>query len=107
MLRRCEHLAELDVRARLAARVPARIPGPTRPRLLALPGGRNDADERKPRSGPSAAVRPRRPRPARRPRRRSSTSAPPAERPGGPGPAGKGLATLDPWTMSPHSCPPR
>ncbi|MFE2432136.1 hypothetical protein ACFXJ5_36105 [Streptomyces sp. NPDC059373] len=53
MLRRCEHLAELDVRARLAARAPARIPAPTRPRLLALPGGRNDADERKPKPQPA------------------------------------------------------
>lgn len=45
MLRRCEHLAELDVRARLDRRVPAPAgPFAPRPRLLALPGGRTAAD---------------------------------------------------------------
>ena len=40
LLHRCEQLAELDVRARLEARIPAPA-GPVRPRLLALPGGRS------------------------------------------------------------------
>ncbi|RLU85788.1 hypothetical protein CTZ27_25780 [Streptomyces griseocarneus] len=46
LLHRCEHLAELAVRARLAERavtpaaVPASRPQPGRTRLLALPGGR-------------------------------------------------------------------
>ncbi|MGW1072527.1 hypothetical protein [Streptomyces sp. NPDC002537] len=43
LLHRCEHLAELVVRARLADRaaaVPASRPEPRRARLLALPGGR-------------------------------------------------------------------
>ncbi|MCC3773226.1 hypothetical protein, partial [Streptomyces sp. UNOC14_S4] len=46
LLHRCEHLAELAVRARLAERavtagaVPASRPQPGRARLLALPGGR-------------------------------------------------------------------
>lgn len=45
MLRRCEHLAELDVRARLGRLVPAPAgPVAPRPRLLALPGGRSAAD---------------------------------------------------------------
>jgi hypothetical protein len=53
MLRRCEHLAELDVRARLEARIPAPAqpcgnPSAGRARLRALPGGRAAADDPKP-----------------------------------------------------------
>ncbi|WUD73967.1 hypothetical protein OG937_20880 [Streptomyces sp. NBC_00510] len=53
VLRRCEHLAELDVRARLEARIPAPsqpcgTPSTGRARLRALPGGRAAADDPKP-----------------------------------------------------------
>jgi hypothetical protein len=53
VLRRCEHLAELDVRARLEARIPAPAqpcgtPATGRARLRALPGGRSAADDPKP-----------------------------------------------------------
>lgn len=51
LLRRCEHVAELDVRARLNRRVPAPgAPFAPRPRLLALPGGR-DATASEPGNG--------------------------------------------------------
>jgi hypothetical protein len=44
LLRHCEYLAELDVRARLERRIPAPGAG-VRPRLLALPGGRDAKDQ--------------------------------------------------------------
>ncbi|MDX3214199.1 hypothetical protein PV318_01365 [Streptomyces sp. ME02-6991-2B] len=53
VLRRCEHLAELDVCARLEARIPAPsppcgTPSVGRARLRALPGGRAASDDPKP-----------------------------------------------------------
>ncbi|MFJ4850863.1 hypothetical protein [Streptomyces sp. NPDC088733] len=78
VLRRCEHLAELDVRARLAARIPAPAAPPVtarpgRTRLRALPGGRTAADDPAERGGG------REPKPAPRPDPRT----PPAD-PGSP-----------------------
>jgi hypothetical protein len=81
MLRRCEHLAELDVRARLEARIPAPA-GPLRSHLRALPGGRA-ADPAKPRPEPKRKV----PTPGEIwPRRRPGETPPAPPRPPKPPP---------------------
>ncbi|MBT2382707.1 hypothetical protein [Streptomyces sp. ISL-11] len=68
LLARCEHLAELAVRARLAGRaVPAAGPAPGHARLKALPGGRvtrADSSDPKPKPGKEPTPRPATPRPS-------------------------------------------
>lgn len=78
LLRRCERLAELDVRARLEARIPA----PSRPRLFALPGGK--PQPAKPVRG-EPVPRPKVPTPAEIwPRRRPGAPPAPAPAPAPP-----------------------
>jgi hypothetical protein len=114
LLARCEHLAELDVRARLEPRrealpyarpavpgIPAPAPaGDARARLIALPGGRSAADAEEPparrrETGPGrkvptpAEVFPPRPRPGgpqdpATPRQPDQPAAPPDEQPPAP-----------------------
>ncbi|MCW2875224.1 MAG: hypothetical protein JWL99_6544 [Streptomyces oryziradicis] len=100
MLRRCEHLAELAVRARLEARIPApagaggaRAAAALRARLYALPGGRCAADlpPRPSRPVPTPGeVFPRRRHPAPPPDPEPEPASPPQpsppEKPGPPAP---------------------
>ncbi|MFI6093341.1 hypothetical protein [Streptomyces sp. NPDC051218] len=74
LLARCRTVAEQAVRARLSGRTQATVPAPrplvpaSRTRLLALPGGRSDADDQaapKPKTPKSPPVKPAAPEPPR------------------------------------------
>ncbi|MCX5398769.1 hypothetical protein [Streptomyces sp. NBC_00102] len=78
LLERCRVLAERSVRARLAGRTAGlTAPGP-RSRLLALPGGRAEAEPQRP-SGPATPSRPS--APGDRPMPKPSEVFPPRRRP--------------------------
>ncbi|MEV0320695.1 hypothetical protein ACIBKX_24070 [Streptomyces sp. NPDC050658] len=92
LLDRCQVLAEQDVRARLSGRAARQAPQrplvpASRTRLLALPGGRSDAERPaapKPKSPAAPARRPDAPEPPRHPVPTPAEVFPPKRRPADP-----------------------